>query len=167
MKLKFYLIVFYLEFVVLNKFKPLKKCFQKSVINIFQISFLFKIYSQWFYFKYLFSPVDSPCQLTPTATLSLLSLLEKRSFFVKKLLTCKDKRGALVAVCTPTLKSVLGQRTPNVQNSFSLKNCVPYQGFGHPLYRLKLGFTFVLPLTRVPYRMSLHHYSQDLSVSGT
>jgi len=25
MKLKFYLIIFYLEFVVLNKFKPLKK----------------------------------------------------------------------------------------------------------------------------------------------
>jgi len=39
-----------------------------------------------------------------------LDLGENRTFLIQKALTCKRQRGALAAVCTPTLKSVLGQR---------------------------------------------------------
>ena len=35
MKLKFYFIIFYLEFVILNKFKPLQKSVFKRVLSAF------------------------------------------------------------------------------------------------------------------------------------
>jgi len=38
MKLKFHLIIFYLEFVVLNKFKPLKKVFLEECYRHFSNS---------------------------------------------------------------------------------------------------------------------------------
>ena len=53
----------------------------------------------------VFLPVDLLRRLTPTAALALGScFLDQETSHLQR------QRGALAAVCTPTLKSVLGQR---------------------------------------------------------
>jgi len=73
---------------------------------------------------HLFLPVDSIAFVLLTMVTRPILSAFVRAFFWSNTLNLQRQRGALEAVRTPTLKSILGQRNRNVCISPSLKNCL-------------------------------------------